>query len=119
MTTNWNQENFDCSTRSECRAERYPPALSESLVPRSMSPIDEGKESRSTSGRALRFVGPCVTLATLAGTMIIFFFFVASISVLDSASIWVGVVIAVGLGPYLWGRVFSRRAVQQRHRVQD
>lgn len=53
-------------------------------------------KSRSTTGYARWFVGPSVMLATLAATMF-FLFFIASIGLLESALIWAGIAVAVGL----------------------
>jgi hypothetical protein len=131
MTLNWSQEKYDCSTRSERKAERQRQlrAHPESLVSKTTSQTDhalidrEETELRSSTGHPqwkMWFVCRGVMLAALAGATIFFFLNVANLGVLGSALTMAGVVAAVGLGHYLlWGRVFVRRTVRERQHIQE
>lgn len=129
MTTNWSQENYDCSTQVEREAERSLRVHSKSPAPRPTPQIDHPltnrveTESFLTAGYTpskMWFVYWDVMLAPLAGVMIVFFLNVVSFGVLGSAVAVAAIVAAVGLGHYLlWGRVFARRVVRESQRLQD
>jgi hypothetical protein len=128
MTTNWSQEEYDCSTQVEREAERSLRIHSESLVAMPTLQIDrpltnrveaESVPTATYSQRKMWFVGWDVMLAALAGVMVFFLLNVASFGVLGSAVAVAGIVAVVGLGHYLlWGRVFAGR-VGERRRSQN
>jgi hypothetical protein len=100
----------------------------DALVPRPAPETDHPLTNRGEAeslaaggktGGKPRFFGWDVVLAVLAGVMIFFVLDVVSFGVLASAVTVAGAVAAFGLGHYLlWGRVFARRVVRERQRVQ-
>ncbi len=129
MTTCWSQEKRDGSTQVEREAERNLRIHPKPLVAVPGAQIDHSSAKRMeekpllTAGYArwrAWFIGWDVMVAAMAGMMILFFLDVASLGVLGSAVMVVGIVAVVGLGHYLlWGRVFARGLMRERQRFQD
>jgi hypothetical protein len=124
MTTNWSQEQYDCSTHADQESEWTQVVHPKSLVPSPTSRIEHpatnraDAESPPSAGHARLkrwFVGWDIILAGLAGVLVFFILTFVSIGVLGSALSVAGILAAVGLGHYLvWGGVFARGVARER-----